>query len=177
MEPQRIAFSYGPAGKPYIPAFPGLQFNLSNCGELAVVAATSFDEVGIDIERLRPINDMDQIARHFFAPAEYMKLMELHPSFRTKAFFDCWTRKEAYVKAVGIGLGLPLDSFEVSVGPGEPVRFVAFYGQSEELARWQLEALNPAMEYIGAVAVRAEHCCISCWELPEARQPIGKVRG
>ena len=138
-------------GKPRIAGGtrPPLFFNLSHSHELAAVAVSASFEVGLDIERLRPADLAGVVS--MFSQGEQAALKTLPASYA----FDVWTRKEAYMKAIGVGLTLPLDSFEVSVGPDKPVRLVKAAGAPEEAARWQMLPLVPADGYVGAVAARA----------------------
>ena len=116
LPPQKVQLTYGASGKPCLPRGV-LRFNL-DAGELGLYAFTSSREVGIDVEHVRQLDDMDQIARRFFSVNEVASLEALPESARpSTAFFNCWTRKEAYVKARGEGLALPLDGFDVSLAP------------------------------------------------------------
>jgi 4'-phosphopantetheinyl transferase len=143
-DPRRIEFSYGVAGKPSC-ATSGLEFNLSHSDDLAVLAIAHGANVhlGIDVEVPRPNHDhLDElVARRFFAPGEVRGLLALPASERQAAFFRCWTRKEALLKALGGGLSLPLDDFEVTFKAGAPARIVR---TSEPLARgaWTLFDLS-----------------------------------
>jgi 4'-phosphopantetheinyl transferase len=152
--PASLAFSHGSAGKPLLPD-GALDFNMSHAGDLALYGITRGTALGVDVEECRTIDDQLSIARRFFAANEYAELAALPQSQQTPAFFRCWTRKEAYVKALGDGLQAPLDAFEVTLRPGEAaaVRHVA--GDPEAAARWRLHHLEPAPGYIGAVAAAA----------------------
>jgi 4'-phosphopantetheinyl transferase len=147
----RHRITYGPRGKPGLQASPSrrLQFNLAHSGEMAVFAFASTLPLGVDIEEVRPIEDLLSIARSTFTAGEVRTLVDLGARDRAPAFFRCWTRKEAYVKAVGEGLYLPLDSFEVSLRPGEKAEITAGVGRNE----WSLYHLEPAEGYVGALAV------------------------
>ena len=101
-----------------------LRFNLAHSHELALYAFTRGREIGVDIEYLRALPDADQIADRFFSARENATLQALPASQRRQAFFNCWTRKEAYIKAIGKGLSQPLDQFEVSLAPGDPARLL-----------------------------------------------------
>jgi 4'-phosphopantetheinyl transferase len=128
-------------------------FNVSHSDELALFAVASDREVGIDVERVRPVTDPEQIADHFFSAPERTALRAVPPDRRLEAFFDCWTRKEAYVKARGDGLAHPLDQFAVSLGPGEPARFLPVAGYpTPEPSAWSLQALAPGNGYVAALA-------------------------
>ena len=144
MQPQELLFSYGPKDKPGLaPALVersakalALRFNLSHSGGLALYAFTYGREVGIDIERLRPLEDAERIARRFFSAAEVQVFCALPARLRLEGFFNCWCRKEAYIKATGDGLSMPLDRFTVSLIPGEPARFLQVEDDPAEAARW-----------------------------------------
>jgi 4'-phosphopantetheinyl transferase len=121
--PEALVFSYGAQGKPSV---GGIEFNLSHSGDVGVVALTRAAPVGIDVERIRPMDDLDGMARISFSPNERHNLQGLSGADKQEAFFRCWTRKEAYVKATGDGLGMPLDSFDVDLGDHPaPIRFAS----------------------------------------------------
>jgi 4'-phosphopantetheinyl transferase len=151
--PERLVFGYGPRGKPELPAAPELGFNLSNSEELALVGFLRGREIGVDVEYLKPMPDLAQIAERFFCAAETAKLLALPPEVHREAFFNCWTRKEAYLKAVGEGLAAPLDSFEVTLAPDEPARMLALRGDRTAAESWSYHHLRPAPDYLGAVAI------------------------
>ena len=132
VEPSRVQFGYGPYGKPHLAGeFDNdlLQFNLAHSHELAVYAFTHKRQVGVDLEYIQPLSDIERISSQFFTAQENRKIRELDSSARLLAFYHCWTRKEAYVKAVGTGLTQPLDQFEVSVEPDKPAQFMAKLGR------------------------------------------------
>jgi 4'-phosphopantetheinyl transferase len=153
--PETVNFSYGSKGKPALnKAACPLSFNVSNSGEIAVYAFTSNCEIGVDVEHRRRVVEIEPIARRFFAASEVDALLTLPQESRDDAFFNCWTRKEAYIKAVGDGLSVPLDSFEVTLRPGDPARMIALNGSEAEAARWTMHAFTPDPEYTGAIAYR-----------------------
>ncbi|MGD0905960.1 MAG: 4'-phosphopantetheinyl transferase superfamily protein [Candidatus Acidiferrales bacterium] len=144
-----LEFSYGPQGKPFLsPAngSTGLCFNLSHSSGLAVYAFATERNLGIDVELVRPDYAEEDIARRYFAAQEVDDLQSLPPKIRDQGFFNCWTRKEAYLKARGMGLRIPLDSFAVSLSPDRPAQFL---GGVEPC--WNLVAYRPAEGYVGAV--------------------------
>ena len=97
---------------------------------------------------------------------------------RQKAFFNCWTRKEAYIKAIGKGLTLPLDQFDVSLAPGESASLLNAEGAPEEASRWSLKALTPAPGYVAALAVEGYNWHLNCWQFPESTSEVlNKQRG
>jgi 4'-phosphopantetheinyl transferase len=153
MDAGTVRFVYGPQGKPALSdgACP-LRFNASNSGNLAGYAFTTGCEIGIDVEQYRPIRDLEHIAHRFFSPEETAELLELPASEKDAAFFNCWTRKEAYIKAMGGGLSIPLDSFRVTLRPGAAARMVTLGGSAEAARGWTLHDFTPAQQYAGAIA-------------------------
>ncbi len=132
-------------GKPYLTDHPRIRFNLSHSGSYAMLAVALDREVGIDIETIRPERSTDGIASRFFAPAEVAALNETPKDLQVGAFFACWSRKEAYIKARGEGLHIALDSFEVSLGD------VAELRAAPDLDRWTLCALQAPSGYASAL--------------------------
>jgi 4'-phosphopantetheinyl transferase len=128
-----------------------LEFNSSHSLGLAVIALTAGCELGVDIEQVRPMSDMKKVAGHFFCPGEVAELSAFPLDQYEQGFFLCWTRKEAYVKATGEGLSLPLDSFQVSIRPGEAARFIRLPDQPNS---WTLQDLQLAPNYAAALAYR-----------------------
>jgi 4'-phosphopantetheinyl transferase len=157
IEPRAVAFAYGEKGKPALAAPPGqpppLRFNLSNSDELALVAFCRDLELGADLERLRPMPDGLDIAERFFSAAERQTLAAQPPEERDRAFFRCWTRKEAYLKAVGDGITAPLDAFDVTLAAGEPPCMRSIDGDPARAAAWALVHVEPAAGYLGALAL------------------------
>jgi 4'-phosphopantetheinyl transferase len=143
IDPRRVEFTSNPHGKL---AVEGLYFNLSHSDDLAIIAVSRTREVGVDIERIRSDVAAEAIAARFFSPAEAAALAGLPPEDRHKAFFRLWTRKEAYVKAVGLGLSIPLSSFEITIGER-----VEFRRGGEG---WEIESFEPAPGYAAAVVAR-----------------------
>jgi 4'-phosphopantetheinyl transferase len=162
-----LRFCYSSYGKPAladVAAAEGLRFNVSHAHELALFAVTRGREVGVDIEYLRRAINYDEIAEHFFSAHERATLRPLPAELKHLAFFNCWTRKEAYIKAHGEGLSLPLDQFDVSLAPGEPAALLATRGDPGEAWRWSLQALAPDPDYAAAVAVEGQGWHLTCWQ-------------
>ena len=148
-----IAFRYNSFGKPMLKKDSSLRFNLSHSAGLAVCGISNRGEIGVDIESLRPEVDVHLIAKHFFSPGEQKVLASLPPQNQTKAFFRCWTRKEAFIKARGDGLTLGLDQFEVSLDSDAYAELKATYFDPGEMKNWQMFAFRPEEGFVGAVVV------------------------
>jgi 4'-phosphopantetheinyl transferase len=147
--PVSLEFSYGPHGKPALAgknASNGISFNLSHSFGLAVYAFAKERNLGIDVERVQAESAGDDIARRFFSPREVSDLRALPAEARTEAFFLCWTRKEAYIKASGEGLQIPFDSFDVS-----PALGVSESSPGGADPRWRMWAFSPAPNYAAAL--------------------------
>ncbi len=154
-DPAALRFTTGGHGKPSLEGWPPAPaFNVSHSQDVAVIAVSRAGDVGVDVEAIRKMDDGEAIAGRFFAPAEADRLRGIAPELRDEAFFACWTRKEAFVKAIGEGLSHPLDSFEVTLGPGEPARLLGVGGHPPDPARWTLAALPAVPGYAGALVVR-----------------------
>jgi 4'-phosphopantetheinyl transferase len=162
-DPARLTFRLGPQGKPsLVDAGPALHFNLSHSHGLALVAVTCVGEVGVDVEQVRPLADMLPLAERYFAPAEVQILLALPAELQREAFFNAWTRKEAFLKAVGVGLSYGLDRVELTLAPGEPARFLRIEGDTGRAARWALHALAPAPGYVAALAREGRIPAVAC---------------
>jgi 4'-phosphopantetheinyl transferase len=121
-------------------------------------------EVGIDIERIRPEIEYEQLAERNFSSREVQCLRALPPALRLRAFFDCWTRKEAFIKAKGKGLSIPLADFDVSFAPTEPARLLGVRWDAEEIHRWSLHGLPVDPEYAGAMAIEGDRWQLRSWQ-------------
>ena len=162
-KPDTIQFEYGEYGKPFLPKNT-LQFNLSHVGEIALIALTKKDIIGIDVEVINRKIEIENIAKHFFAKGEIDCLMSLPKAQRHEAFFNCWTRKEAFIKATGDGLSFPLDQFEVSLKPNEKAELLATYFNEKEHEKWSLFDLKMKEGYKAALAVKGKVEEIKCFE-------------
>jgi 4'-phosphopantetheinyl transferase len=154
ISPVKIVFEYGEKGKPALAPRTGIDFNLSHSGGLAVFAFTAGREVGVDVERIRPLSDMQSIADRFFSCEEAAELSSLAPNHRERGFYLCWTRKEAYIKASGDGLSAPLDSFRVTLQPFQPARFLHLGLDPAAAGAWTLHDLPLESDYAAALAYR-----------------------
>ncbi|MBZ0307063.1 MAG: 4'-phosphopantetheinyl transferase superfamily protein, partial [Anaerolineae bacterium] len=129
-----------------------LAFNLSHAFELVLYAVGRGVSIGVDIEYLRPVNEFWDIARSYFSKREVAMLQTVPPNQQLEAFYNCWTRKEAYIKARGEGLSMPLNQFDVTLIPGDPARLLEIRGSRNEADQWQLESFIPQVGYVAALA-------------------------
>jgi 4'-phosphopantetheinyl transferase len=157
MSPDAIRFTYGPHGMPSVSteaAEPPIHFSVSHSDDLALIALFPDQPLGIDVEAVRPVPDLRNIVRYLH-PVEARTIAALGPDIRTLAFFLCWTRKEAFSKALGRGFSISLDRYRVTCCPGEAARIVEIDGSQNEAAEWSVFDLRPAPGYVGAVVTRA----------------------
>jgi len=165
--PDALAFGYRAKGKPYLTAPPGdaLRFNVSHSGELALIAFARGREIGVDIEHRRPLDDLLSLARTSFSPHEYAALCRLPPADHIHAFFSCWSRKEAFIKATGEGVS-QLADFDVSLRPDEPARLLRVEGEPWAQRRWSLQDLPAIPDYAAALVIEGSESPIDCWNSP-----------
>jgi 4'-phosphopantetheinyl transferase len=158
VSPRAVRLARAPHGKPAL-AGPsgasGLRFNVSHSEDVALFAFARGREIGVDVEAVRSIEDADSIAGRFFSPSEREAFFSLAAAERQLAFFRCWTRKEAFVKAIGDGLAHPLHAFDVSLAPREPARLLRVGNRRGDEAGWTLHAFDPAPGFVGACVVQA----------------------
>lgn len=150
--PADLIFAQAPGGKPYL-AGTNLHFNLSHTGDWAVLGIAQRN-LGLDVETVAPLPDLARVAQHHFSVREQRDLFALPPAAQTAAFYRCWTRKEAFIKADGRGLGLPLTAFDVTLTADEPPAFRRIDIPGYAVAGWHLVNLTLPAPLIGAVAVR-----------------------
>ena len=165
-----LRFEYTKYGKPSLAReFGGsaLSFNLSHSKGVALFAFTIGRDLGIDLEWIRADVADEQIAEHFFSDQEVRALRALDAGEQAEAFFNCWTRKEAYIKAIGEGLSMPLSRFAVSLKPGDTAALLYTGGGSKETSRWKLLELFPGSGFAGAVAVEGHDWQLKCWQWEE----------
>jgi 4'-phosphopantetheinyl transferase len=171
--PECLSLLYGSYGKPALAGQTdgdAIRFNVSHSQGLALYAVTRGREVGIDLERMRSDLAVAEIAERFFSRREVAMLRTLPAEAQRQAFYRCWTRKEAYIKARGEGLSLPLDRFDVSLAPGEPAAILGSRPDPSEAFRWSLQELTPAPDYVAALAAEGRGWNLSCWQWPDARK-------
>jgi 4'-phosphopantetheinyl transferase len=155
--PSQVQYQYSAKGKPSLIEPSKVYFNLAHSHEIAMVAVAAHEEIGVDVELIRPIEDIDHLARTCFSPREYLEFSQTSPSASQRAFFNGWTRKEAYIKAVGEGLSYPLDQFDVSMLPWESPILTSIAGHPDDVDQWTLHDIPLGEEYAASVALKAQH--------------------
>jgi 4'-phosphopantetheinyl transferase len=165
-QPEELRFTYSAKEKPTLaPPFAesALQFNLSHSGGVALYTVTREQEIGVDIEEVRTNSDLEGIAKRFFSAAEQQQLEGFHGEEKVQAFFRCWTRKEAYIKATGDGLSLPLRQFDVSLEAGSSHALLATRPDPSEAAQWRLCEVPAGEGYAAAICRRGGEFRLSAW--------------
>jgi 4'-phosphopantetheinyl transferase len=164
--PTAIQFQYSSHGKPYLEESVnpgGINFNISHSHKLALLAFAIGRQVGVDVERIRADFATLEIAERFFSRIEVAALLAQPTEQQADCFFNCWTRKEAYIKAIGEGLSCPLHRFDVTLGPDEPARLLATRADSQDASRWSMHNLDPGPGYKGAVIAEGTDWRLQCW--------------
>jgi 4'-phosphopantetheinyl transferase len=153
--PNEVAFTYGKHGKPALAApwnASGIQFNLTHTRNLALIAVARDIELGIDVEYARPLPDARQIAARYFSPRERGALDRLPPGVELAVFYTIWTRKEACLKAAGMGLSYPPERIDVGAAAADPIRFLSPSGNASDAPAWAVRSFNPTDGYVAAIA-------------------------
>ncbi len=168
-DPRHLVFQAGPYGKPHLahPASdPQLYFNLSHSADLGLVLLARERQVGVDVERIRPVQSLRRLTIRYFAPQEQRAILAAPPGEQVRLFFHCWTQKEAVLKAIGTGLIFPLDQVCLALEAGGSSRLVSIRGDRAEAQRWWLASFEPAGGYLAAAASRgpAPECLFWNWE-------------
>jgi 4'-phosphopantetheinyl transferase len=174
--PREIVFETNPFGKPYVRPSAGripLQFNMAHSESLVVIAVALERSVGVDTEFVRAIDHMDLIAADYFTTNERAMIEAFPRKDKETAFYICWTRKEAFIKAVGKGLSIPLNSFDVSMSPGETARPLPWSKESPQVDTWWLSDLTLRDRYVGALVIEGETPQITylSWESQSITRP------
>jgi 4'-phosphopantetheinyl transferase len=152
-----LEFTYGAYGKPDLaPPFDrsGLRFNLAHSENLALIALCRNREIGVDVEAVRALSDELQLVKSCFSAHEQREYQQLDPSRRTAGFFNGWTRKEAFIKALGKGLSQPLQSFDITLAPDEPAKILRYEDRPGADCGWHIDAFTPAPGYAAAVVLQ-----------------------
>jgi 4'-phosphopantetheinyl transferase len=166
--PSAIQFHHGAHGKPEVQLEVNskpLFFNTSHSAEMAVCAITSACPIGVDVEHTVDISGIHSIARHFFLPQETQTLRALPADAQLVAFYACWTRKEAFLKATGEGIAESLAKIEVTLAPQDEPGVVSIAGNRRAREEWQLHPFVPAAGYLGCVAYRSAALAMRQWRM------------
>jgi 4'-phosphopantetheinyl transferase len=166
IEPDRLRFAYGPSGNPRLAGeetLTSIKFSVSHSDDLALFGFARAHKIGVDVERIRPDIDVEDLAARYFSPSELKKLRALPADQKRVAFYCGWTRKEAYLKAQGKGISFGLDRVEVSLTPGEPAMILKVSGDRDISQRWIVQHLSPAPGYIGAAAAEGRDIAFKCF--------------
>ena len=164
-KPEALRFSYGPYGKPALNGEhkdSSLKFNMSHSRGVGLVAVGEAKELGVDVEYIRADFATEDIARRFFSPREVSAFSALPSDLRVGAFFRCWTRKEAYIKAIGRGLSQPLDGFDVTLEPEVPPALLRT--DDDDASRWSLSDIDVGSDYAAALVCEGQISNIRCWQ-------------
>jgi 4'-phosphopantetheinyl transferase len=156
LAPQDVRFEYDAKGKPSLCSSFGessLQFNVSHSQELALYGFVKSQRIGVDLEYVRTVKDLEHLAQRFFCPSEVAILKTLPSSEKEKAFFGMWTAKEAYLKAIGEGIGGGLDQVEVAIASGKVQVLKSIAGDKQVVNQWRLWSFFPKPDYVATIAV------------------------
>ena len=167
LPPSQLEFAYGSRGKPSLSVdlSGSLSFNLSHSNGLALYAVTKTYSIGIDIEYLRPMSDVVQLAKRFFSSREHEAIARLSPPEQKRAFFKAWTAKEAYLKATGVGLSGGLEKVEISLDSREELKLLSIDGDGRRASRWSIYSVLLAPDYLAALAVENNSWNLSYWDV------------
>ena len=171
LHPAQLRFDYLANGKPVLTeefASAGIHFNLAHTGDLALAAITRIGPLGVDVECVRPVKDVDDLVARFFSPRENELFQKVPAVEKPAAFFNLWTRKEALLKATGEGITRSLRLVEVSFLPGEPARLLAISGDAKVAEQWEMREFAPAQGFVGAVAIQ--------WGTSNTQHPTSNIQ-
>lgn len=167
-QPQQLQFTLGPHGKPALApttAATPLQFNVSHTAHCVLIAIAANARIGIDIEKIRPATPCEELSQRFFTANEHAALTLLPEPAKREAFFRCWTRKEALLKAAGHGIAAGLDTFDVPVSPAAaPLHIPATF--ANETTTWTLFDIHPGLGYVATLAVEDRTITVQHWQSP-----------
>ncbi|HRF47305.1 MAG TPA: 4'-phosphopantetheinyl transferase superfamily protein [Anaerolineales bacterium] len=169
--PEHLTFSHGAHGKPFLSkehVDNSVHFNLSRSQAMGLCAVAYGQEVGADVECVRPFDGMETLVNRFFSPLEQADWLHIEESRRLEAFYRYWTCKEAFVKARGEGLSLPLNQFDVAFPDNAPPRLVRVPGDPAEAAGWFVQTHILAPGYRAAVVLPGLHWQVDCWRWLES---------
>ena len=161
-----VDFNYGEHGKPGLEnsaSAGAVAFNVSHSHGLALVALTLGGRLGVDLEQVRPEVEWQELAERYFSEADYRTLQSQAPDARRRAFFTCWTRKEAFVKALGAGVSYGLKGFDVSVDPAEDCARLTLREGNEDAGKWLLKNIPAPTSHAAALAIDRTACDVRLW--------------
>jgi 4'-phosphopantetheinyl transferase len=170
-DPESLRFECGEYGKPALTKAAGRQtihFNMSSSQGIALLAIARRFHLGVDIEYIHDIAEINQIAEQFFSKSENKDFQKLPEQTKREAFFNCWTRKEAFIKATGDGMYRPLQEFRVSLVPGEPARLMHVRNDPQAVSRWTIQDLKPVPGFTAALAADGRIRRLYCWNWANA---------
>ncbi len=159
-KPQSLSFATNAYGKPYL-VNRAVEFNMSHSGGIVLIAFARHVAIGVDVEALRPMTERATIVRRYFHPGEAADFARVPPANAEAAFFRCWSRKEAVVKALGLGMSLDLHRYRVACLPGVTPEVLALEGEDAPQKTWSLIDLDPGQGHVGAVAARHRSLAVS----------------
>lgn len=165
-----LRFSYGAQGKPFLllDSQTQINFNVSHSHGRAAFAFSRGRELGVDLEYVKDDFDAGLVAKRFFSRAEVLSLRTVRADLRNQAFFNCWTRKEAYIKARGEGLSMPLDQFDVTLRPDEPAALLNNYREEREVSRWSMQSIPAPAGHAGALVVEGHDWQLKSFSLEKS---------
>jgi 4'-phosphopantetheinyl transferase len=168
VSPEDIGYEQSAHGKPSLrighDRRVDVRFNVTNSQDLALIAVAREREVGIDVEAERSIRDAFALARRFFSPAEFAALQQIPGEAMQRAFLACWTRKEAYVKAIGLGISMQLSGFDVNVDPDHPATLLSTRPDPADASRWTMHSLDPGEGYFATLVVEGVPAAVRTFE-------------
>ncbi len=173
-DPASLVFEISSRGKPFLAGHP-LHFNLSHTEDQGLLAVTRVGEVGVDIERLNRKLDRPGIAQRFFSKAEAAALASLPEAQQAEGFCNLWTRKEAWLKATGVGISEGLHKVEFNCQPGEPARLLRIDGDESAAAGWLVQSFRPPGECVGALVLRAATANVHYFQLQPTPRPLPPI--
>lgn len=161
--PKSIKFNFGAYGKPFLKEASDIEFNISHSGDVIVLGFVKKGNIGVDVEYTKRNIEVKKIAEQFFSKEEIVSLFSLDASYHKQAFYNCWTRKESFIKALGSGLSFPLDQFVVSLDNTEKAQLITTKWDAKEKENWVLKSFEPEENYIGAFSVKRNVTAIQYW--------------
>jgi 4'-phosphopantetheinyl transferase len=153
-KPGSFSFAANAYGKPYLVPHRSIEFNMSHSGGIVLIAIAQHISIGVDVEAVRPMPERAAIVQRYFHPGEAADFARVSPADAEAAFFRCWSRKEAVVKALGLGMSLDLHRYRVACLPGAKPEVLALEGDDAPQKTWSLIDLHLGPDHVGALAAR-----------------------